>query len=100
MQSSLFENMPSAFTDDAKKHNSCHHELKQGEIWVGNTDVRDGLSIPEYLIGKMKTARLGEQAYYIDGEPIHRGYCRPLIIHKSEEMIYDSIMMERMKDVR
>lgn len=92
--------MPSAFTDDAKKHTSCHHELKQGEIWVGNTDVREGLSIPDYLIGKMNTARLGEQAYYIDGKPIHREYCRPLIIHKSEEMIYDNIMMARMKDVR
>ena len=85
-----------AFTKHAKKHTSCSHELKQGEIWVGNTDVLKGLSIPKYLIGKMKTARLGEQAYYIDGKPIHRGYCRPLIIHKSEELIYDNIMMSRM----
>ena len=85
-----------AFTNDAKKHTSCFHELKQGEIWVGNTDVLEGLSIPKYLIGKMKTARLGEQAYYIDGKPIHREYCRPLIIHKSEELIYDNIMMSRM----
>jgi hypothetical protein len=84
------------FTKDAKKHTSCSYELKQGEIWVGNTDVREGLSIPKYLIGKMKTARLGEQAYYIDGKPIHRKYCRPLIIHKSEELIYDNIMMSRM----
>lgn len=83
------------FTKDAKKHTSCSYELKQGEIWVGNTDVREGLSIPKYLIGKMKTARLGEQAYYIDGKPIHRGYCRPLIIDKSEELIYDNIMMSR-----
>lgn len=90
--------MPSAFTPDAKKHTSCHHELKAGEMWVGNTDVREGLSIPDYLIGKMQTARLGEQAYYIDGKPIHREYCRPLIIHKSEEMLYDKIMMERMSD--
>jgi len=90
--------MPSAFTPDAKKHTSCHHELKSGEMWVGNTDVREGLSIPKYLIGKMKTARLGEQAYYIDGKPIHRDYCRPLIIHKSEEMVYDNIMMARMSD--
>lgn len=84
------------FTKDARKHTSCNHELKQGEIWVGNTDVIEGLSIPKYLIGKMKTARLGEQAYYLDGKPIHRGYCRPLIIHKSEELIYDNIMMSRM----
>lgn len=90
--------MPSAFTSDAKKHTSCHHELKAGEMWVGNTDVREGLSIPDYLIGKMQTARLGEQAYYIDGKPIHREYCRPLIIHKSEEMLYDKIMMARMSD--
>lgn len=90
--------MPSAFTPDAKKYTSCHHQLKAGEMWVGNTDVREGLSIPGYLIGKMKTARLGEQAYYIDGKPIHREYCRPLIIHKSEEMIYNNIMMARMSD--
>jgi hypothetical protein len=85
-----------SFIKDAKKHTSCIHELKQGEMWVGNTDVLKGLSIPKCLIGKMKTARLGEQAYYIDGKPIHRGYCRPLIIHKSEELIYDNIMMSRM----
>lgn len=99
MQIELFDSpvKPSdAFTDDAKNHTSCHHELKPGEIWVGNTDVRNGLSIPEYLIGKVKTARLGEQAYYLNKTPIERWYMRPLVIHKSEEAIYDKIMMSRM----
>lgn len=87
------------FIADAKKHTSCHHELKDGEIWVCNIDVREGHGIPEYLIEKLKTARLGEQAYYIDRKPIHRGYCRPLIIHKSEADVYDSIMMGRIKQL-
>lgn len=81
-------------------HHDCSHELNEGEIWVGNTDVSEGLSIPAYLIGKMKTARLGAQAYDIKGKPIDWWYMRPLIIHKSEEMIYDKIMMDRMKAIR
>ena len=82
------------FTDDAHKHTSCHHELKDGELWVGNTN----LSIPEYLRSKMKTVRLGEQAYYIDGKPISRNYCRPLIIHRTEAQLYDNIMMARLRN--
>jgi hypothetical protein len=98
MQQELFiEESDQEFVQGAKNHTSCHHELQPGEIWVGNTDVREGLSVPEYLIGKIKTARLGEQAYYINKTPIPRWYCRPLIIHKSEEALYDSIMMARMK---
>lgn len=88
------------FTANANKHRDCTHELKQGEIWVGNTDVINGLNIPEHLIGKMKTARLGEQAYDINGKPIEIWYCRPLIIHQSEELIYDKIMMELLKKAR
>lgn len=76
------------FTVDAYRHTSCHHELRPGEIWMGNTSGDDrwdfGVKIPHRYAG-LKTVRLGEQAYYICGTPISRDYCRPLIIHKSEE---------------
>jgi hypothetical protein len=78
---------------DAKRHTSCHWELKPGEIWVGNTDVSErGLVVRDEL-RHLKTVRLGEQAYDIHGKPIERNYCRPLIIHRSEEDLYNSIMM-------
>jgi hypothetical protein len=70
-------------------------ELKEGEIFIGNTDVRNGVNIPEHL-RDMKTARLGEQAFDIYGKPLDRSYCRPLIIHKSEADLYDRIMMSRL----
>lgn len=75
----------------------CLKELRQDEIWVGNHDVREGLTIPAYL-SAMKTARLGDQAYDITGHPLNKGQMRPLIIHKSEHALYDSIMMARMKE--
>jgi hypothetical protein len=96
MQQSLFENNSEsdAFTKDAKKYNSCLHELLPDEIWLGNHDVK----IREDLM-ELKTIRLGQQAYCINGLPLHRGYIRPLIIHKSEEMIYNNIYMERIKKI-
>ena len=98
MQTDLFKDKQdikeSDFTIDARKHTSCHHELKHGEIWVGNTTVLNGIKIPEYLSG-LNTARLGEQAYYLNKTPIERWYMRPLIIHSSESGDYDKIMMER-----
>ncbi len=88
------------FTKDAHKYKSCHHELAKDEIWLGNTSGNEnwekGVDIPNYL-AHLKTIRLGEQAYYIDGKPISRDYCRPLIINKSEASIYNKIQMDRMK---
>lgn len=75
------------YTKNAYRHTSCDHELRKGEIWLGNTygnnQWKKGVEIPERY-KKLKTIRLGEQAYDIDGHPISRDYCRPLIIHKSE----------------
>lgn len=83
------------FVTDAQKHSSCHHELKSGEIWVGNTSGdsrwKKGVEIPSRY-SSLKTIRLGEQAYDIHGNPISRDYCRPLIINKSEEEAYNKIM--------
>jgi hypothetical protein len=84
------------FTADAFKHKDCSREVKSDEIWVGNTDVTNGIKTPEHL-KEMKTARLGEQAYDINGKPIEIWYMRPLIINKSESGLYDKIMMARMK---
>lgn len=84
------------FTNDAFKHKDCSSQLKEGEVWVGNSDVTEGVKVDDYL-KEMKTARLGEQAYDIKGKPLERWYCRPLIIHKSEAELYDKIMMARLK---
>jgi hypothetical protein len=74
-------------------------ELRDGEIFVGNTQVMNGVKVPEHL-RDMKTARLGEQAFDIYGKPLDRSYCRPLIIHESEADLYDSIMMSRLKKIQ
>lgn len=75
------------YTEDAKKHQSCRHELKDGEVWLGNTSGDDqwvkGVEIPSRY-KHLKTVRLGKQAYCIHGLPISRDYCLPLIIDKSE----------------
>lgn len=78
---------------------NCTNELKPNEIWLGNTDVRQGVKIPEYL-NSLKTARIGNQAYDIKGKPLDRGYMRPLIIDKSEADAYDRIMMNLCKEAR
>lgn len=76
---------------DAKNHRDCKHELKKGEVFIGNTSGTErytkGVDIPEKY-GSLKTLRLGEQAYTICGCPISRDYCRPLIIHESEYQQY------------
>lgn len=79
------------YTDDAYNHKSCEHELKSGEMWMGNTSGDDawvkGVSVPQKY-NSLKTIRLGEQAYSVHGLPLSRDYCRPLIIHKSEETAF------------
>lgn len=79
------------YTADACKHTSCYHELQKDEVWLGNTSGDErwakGVDIP-LRYRTLKTIRLGEQAYCVHGLPISRDYCRPLIIHKSEENEY------------
>ena len=83
------------YTEDAYKHTSCHHELKKGEVWLGNTNgnekLEKGVQIPTKY-KSLKTIRLGQQAYCIHGLPISRHYCLPLIIHESEEKEYERIL--------
>lgn len=93
-------NNSSDFTPDANKHTDCTYQLKDGEIWVGNTNVTASIEVDKYISDSLKTARLGDQAYDINGKPIERSYCRPLIIHKSEAAMYDKIMMARLSEIR
>jgi len=76
----------------------CNHELGEGEVWLGNTNVEKGVKIPEHLRG-LKTVRLGERAYDINGHMLSANYMRPLIISKSEEKAYDKAMMDRVRAV-
>lgn len=89
------------FTKHAHKHASCHHELSEDEIWIGNTMGSDpwtkGVDIPKHYT-LLKTIRLGEQAYCIEGKPLSIDYCRPLIINKAEQALYDKMYNERYKE--
>lgn len=81
------------------KSTDCTKELAKDEIWLGNTDVRQGLKVPDYC-KNLKTIRLGEQAFCIEGTKLSPEYMRPLIVNKSEAQAYDNIMMQRVKDAR
>ena len=70
----------------------AHHErCGPQEIFVGNTD-REGGSL-ERLESRLRTVRLGEVAYCIEGKPLPPEFA-PLFIHRSEEGLYDAVMME------
>lgn len=71
-----------------------HKECRPSEIWVGNT-LRNGDVISRLAAHGLRTARLGEVAYDIDGEPIATDYMAPLLIGRSEEAAYDNYMMKR-----
>lgn len=74
-----------------------HPERSEDEVFVGNTETGGG--IPEHL-QQLTTARLGSQAYYIDGKPIPTNQMRPLFVHKSEADIYNAIMERRLAAAR
>jgi hypothetical protein len=77
----------------------CTPQLKQGEIFIGNHNVTGGLELPKYLSG-LKTLRLGDLAYDLNGKPLPRNQYRPLFVHVSEMLDYDRIMVERMRAIR
>lgn len=71
---------------------NTHPEQKASEIFVGNTV---GVAVPDHLAA-MTTARVGEQAYNLDGErKIPPGHMRPLFVGRKEADQYDAIMMAR-----
>lgn len=71
-----------------------HPEQVQNEIFVGNTS---GTSAPNHLPG-LTTARVGEQAYHLDGvQKIPQVHMRPLFIGRKEADQYDAIMVARFR---
>lgn len=66
--------------------------IEEGEIFVGNWPTIVG--IPEYL-RHLKTARLGEQAFDIEGKELDPSYMRPLLIAASDAAEFDRIMTTR-----
>ena len=86
-------------------NNSYHPELKENEIFVGNHIFKDGIiNIPKHLCS-IKSVRIGDIAYYIDGKQIidnnDCGYLiRPIFIDKKDSEIYDKIMTDRCKSYR
>ena len=87
------------YTEDAFEHTDCSRELKPGERFLGNQNIRQEPDIPDYL-KHLKTIRLGEQAYDLNKNPIERDYCRPLIVHQSEYDAYNNIMQARLEASR
>ena len=86
--------------EGANKHTSCDYQLRKGEVWLGNVCVnKEGVVCIPKEYSKLKTVRLGEQAYCINGLPLCRNHHLPLIISKSEEPDYDEIYMDRMRAV-
>ena len=69
-------------------------ECGKDETFVGNTLLSEWKPA---RYKKLKTARIGEQAYDIYGKKIPKDYMRPLFIGNSELGLYDEIMMERLR---
>lgn len=70
-----------------------HPEMKKEEVFVGNTDTG---GVPQYLIKRLETARVGGQAYDIYGKKLSPDHhMLPLFIGRSEELEYDRIMCSR-----
>lgn len=72
-----------------------HPEQRPGEKYVGNRDVSGGVELPEHL-ADIRSARLGDQAYTLDGEPIKPDRMRPLFIGTGSLDKYDRVMTGRL----
>ena len=78
-----------------------HPEQRKDEIFVGNISVIGQGFIEPYL-PQLKTARLGEIAYAIDGEalsPDYPDYMRPFFIGLAESDRYNAIRMEILRKI-
>ncbi len=75
---------------------ASHPEAAANESFVGNVKA-DEIS----HLSSLKTARLGDVAYYLDGKkiPAEQGL-RPLLIGNTEAGTYDAIMMARFRAIR
>lgn len=73
-----------------------HPECKTNEFFVGNTTESEW---PSHQANMLKTARLGDVAYSIDGEKLNHAI-KPLFIGAEEHDRYDKIMMARLNRIR
>lgn len=81
---------------------SYHPECRTDENFVGNHDIHKYKGLGEHL-QELKTARLGETAYDLDGNRIpdpeviapYSNVLRPLFIGDAEFWLYDAIMCAR-----
>lgn len=69
---------------------------KPNEIFLGNVEVA---KFPLNYLSSLKTLRIGEQAYDIEGKPIDRDDMRPMFIDRSEHDAYGRIMMSRFSKI-
>lgn len=83
------------------------HTKKKNEIFLGNHQLekfKDSRFVKNKFPGEglecLKTLRLGEQAYDIDGKPLSKDYCLPVFINVSELRQYDKIMTDRIRKIR
>lgn len=66
--------------------------LQQNEVWVGNTTRDRDLDVLKRA--GVTSARLGGIALDIEGKKLPSNYA-PLIISRSQEMLYDDYMMRK-----
>ncbi|MDR1937991.1 MAG: hypothetical protein LBQ73_05790 [Tannerellaceae bacterium] len=71
-------------------------EMRDGEVFLGNTYAKTWTESYEKHFKSLRTIRLGQQAYSIDGEKLSPDYVLPLFIHKSEFEKYDKIQCARL----
>lgn len=71
---------------------SHHEKCGPHEVFVGNTQ-RDGGSMT-YLKPSIRSARLGDVAYDIEGKKLPRSYA-PIFISRSDVSLYDILMSNR-----
>ena len=69
-----------------------HPECSKNETFVGNTH-RESKHVDELKKKGVLSARMGIQAYDIDGKKLTQKYYAPLIVHMSDHDKYNDIMM-------
>ena len=69
-----------------------HPEQSQSEEFIGNTH-KGGAAVEFLHKHGITTARLGEQAYDIDGKKLPTEIYRPVIIGREHSKKYDDVMM-------
>jgi hypothetical protein len=73
-----------------------HTELKEGEIWVFNSDANK--SLPDYNV-RLKTMRFGKQALDINGNKLSPDHVLPVYIHKTEYDLLNKLWAEELRDI-